>query len=781
MDSNSQTWIGKSVERLEDPELLQGNGKYVDDLSFDNLLYMKVVRSNVARAKIMSIETNSAATIPGIVGIYTAKDFNGIFRPLPPMAGPGVTLADLEMPVLESQFVNFVGDPVAIVVGKTQAICEDAVSQVEIDYETLTPITDPKKSLENTDTLHSGLKDNVLMYWSKKTDNFEEIIDQANTIVEGEFNLPRIVAAPMEPRGCIISYNSDTNLVEIWASSQDPHRPSSHISQIFDLPLENVRTIIPEVGGAFGSKGGAPQEYILACAASMKLHCPIKWIEDRSENFLSSYQGRGMSAKVKLALDAQGHFLALEADILADLGAYLFPSTPIAPFTAATLLNGGYKIPAAKVSLSGVATNKVPTGPYRGAGRPEACYFIEQIVDIAARTLQIDPLELRLKNLIQPDEFPYQTPLGPIYDSGDYETVLIRANELIHESISDSSESNGWVAYEPPKQSPPQQNSDKFRPSITGSAVILSVEPAGAGFWESGYLEISGDHKVIAHTGSSAHGQGHKTSFTQILADKLGVPFESISLLQGDSSFGPGVGTFGSRSILLGGEALALAARDIKQTAANWASRYFEASVDDLVWDRDTIHVQGSPEPNLSLFDIAEKMRSDDIPDKLTGSTRANISGPSFPFGSYAATVRIDLETGIVKLEKLIAVDDAGTIVNPMLAEGQIVGSSLQGVSSALWEEMIYDSDGLPVNGSFMDYLIPTAKESDFLAVNEFRNTPTPYTTLGAKGVGESGTVGALAAVASALNNALYKIGFTGHVDPTFSPMKIWEILRSLS
>lgn len=741
---------------------------------------MKVVRSNVARAKILSIDVKSAAEIPGIVGVFTAKDFNGMFRPLPPMAGPGVILADLEMPVLESEFVNFVGDPVAIVVGKTQAICEDAVSQVVNDYEMLTPITDPKKSLENIQTMHRGLKDNVLMRWSKTSDNFEDVIAQANTIVESEFNLPRLVAAPMEPRGCIIWYDAATNSVEIWASSQDPHRPSSHISQIFDIPLENVRTLIPEVGGAFGSKGGAPQEYLLACAASIKLNSPIKWIEDRSENFLSSNQGRGMSAKVKLALDSEGHFLALEADVLADLGAYLSPSTPIAPFTAATLLNGGYRIPAAKVSLCGVATNKVPTGPYRGAGRPEACYFIEQIVDIAARSLNINPIELRIINLIKPDEFPYHTPLGPIYDSGNYEPVLIRANELVRQSDSDSKEFSGWVAYNPPHQEKPLSNPDNCHKFITGSAVILSVEPAGAGFWESGYVEITNNHKVIANSGSSAHGQGHKTSFAQILADHLGVPFESISVLQGDSAYGPGIGTFGSRSILLGGEALALAAKEIKQTAAHWTSGYLEAALDDLVWDRDRIHVQGSPEPNLSLFEIAEKMLTANEPTKLAASTRANINGPSFPFGSYAAKVRIDLETGMVKLEKLIAVDDAGTIVNPMLAEGQIVGSSLQGISSALWEEMLYGDDGLPLNGSFMDYLIPTAKESDFVTFNEFRNTPTPYTTLGAKGVGESGTVGALAAVASALNDALCRCGYIGHLDPTFSPMKIWETLKSL-
>lgn len=759
MSANNHNWIGQSIERFEDQILLKGEGQYLDDINLDGQLYMKVFRSPIARGTIRSLETTEASKIPGVVAIFTAKDFEGILNAPVVAAAPGVKLAELKVPIIAQDKVNYVGDPLAVVIAPTKAICEDAISMIELDYDIETPIISTTESLLDQDLIHPQLQSNVMMQWDKKSANFDDLITQADLVVEATLELPRLVAAPMEPRGCLVFYNQESNKIDLWASSQDPHRPTIQLAYALGVPQENVRTIIPEVGGAFGSKGGAPLEYILACASSKKLGRPVKWTEDRTENFLASYQGRGMRANVKLGLTSKGKLLTLEADILADLGAYLFPSTPIAPYTAATLLCGGYRIEAVKVSLRGVATNKVPTGPYRGAGRPEACYFIEQMVDIASRKLGMDPLELRIKNLISPEEFPYQTPLGPIYDSGDYEPPLRRAAELLdlHQ-----------VDYE-------SQLNDK---SISSTAIVLSVEPAGAGFWESGAVEIQSNSKVVAISGSSPHGQGHKTTFAQILADHLGVPIESIEIKQGDSTNGPGIGTFGSRSVLLGGEALVIAANEVKEIAANWASKRLEASIEDLVWDGDKIHVQGSPEPSLTLFQIAKLMEDSDESISLKSVTRSNTPGSTFPFGAYGAAVTINTETGQTAIDHLIAVDDAGTIINPMLAEGQIAGSSLQGISSALWEEMYYDPDGTPITSSFVDYLIPTAKETGFHTTSEFLNTPTPYTTLGAKGVGESGTVGALSAVASAINNGLASLGVTTHLEPAYSPEKIWRAIH---
>lgn len=759
MPANNQKWIGQSIERFEDQSLLKGEGKYLDDINLDGQLYMKVFRSPIARGTIRSLQTAEASKIPGVVAIFTAKDIEGMLNAPVVAAAPGVKLAELDMVILAKDRVNYVGDPLAVVIATSKAICEDAISMIELDYEIEVPIVSTAESVLDRDLIHPQLQSNVMMQWDKKSANFDASIAKADLVVEATLELPRLVAAPMEPRGCLVNYHQESDKIDLWASSQDPHRPTIQLAHALGIPQENVRTIIPEVGGAFGSKGGAPQEYILACASSKMLGRPVKWTEDRTENFLASYQGRGMSANIKLGLTSEGKLLTIEANILADLGAYLFPSTPIAPYTAATLLCGGYRIEAVNVSLRGVATNKVPTGPYRGAGRPEACYFIEQMIDIASRKLGIDPLELRIKNLISQDEFPYQTPLGPIYDSGDYQPPLLRATELLaqHQFESGSQSNNEW---------------------ISSKAVVLSVEPAGAGFWESGAVEIQGSGKVIAISGSSPHGQGHKTTFAQILADHLGVLIDTIEIKQGDSINGPGIGTFGSRSVLLGGEALVIAAKEVKEIAASWASKKLEASIEDLVWEGDEVHVQGSPEPSLSLFQIAKMMEESNETVSLKSATRSNTPGPTFPFGAYGAAVKINTETGQITLDHLIAVDDAGIIINPMLAEGQIVGSSLQGISSALWEEMYYDPDGTPITSSFVDYLIPTAKETGFHTTSEFRNTPTPYTTLGAKGVGESGTVGALSAVASAINYGLASLGVETHVEPAYSPEKIWRAIH---
>ncbi len=762
LDKTARKWVGQPLARFEDDSLVRGQGKYLDDINLDGQLHMRVVRSTAARATVNSIDTSHASQANGVIAVYTAQDFAGMYTPPAPMVGPGVDVRNVMMPLIAERTVSFVGEPVAVVIANSKAQAEDASEMVEVDYEPLPAVVTPRASLNGEELLYEGVENNVLMSLKRESDNFEALMSQAARVVEGSFELPRLVAAPMEPRGCLVSCDNNTGKVTLWASSQDPHRPRAQLSHMFGIAPELIRVIVPEVGGAFGSKGGSPQEYLLAYASSKKLGYPIKWVEDRSENFTSSYQGRGISAVVRLGIDGEGRFLAIEADLLADLGAYLFPSTTVAPVTAASLMTGAYRIPGARVTLKGVATNKVPTGPYRGAGRPEACYFVERIVEMAAQETGLDPLEIRMRNILLPEEFPYRTPLGQTYDSGNYAPALERVTELLGRTGNGdaSSTGEGWV-------------------SATGFA--MSVEPAGAGFWESGSVEVAGNGTVIAKSGSSAHGQGHKTSFAQIIADELGVDIELISVKQGDSDYGPGVGTFGSRSMLLGGEALVLASREVKAMAADWAATQLEASKEDLVWEGDTIHVQGSPEPNLTLFEIARQMEESGAGLKLESKTRSDIPGASFPFGAYGAEVAIDVSTGNVKLKRVIAVDDAGTIINPLLAEGQIVGGTLQGVASALWEEMVYNEDGLPVTASFLDYLVPSTAESDFDSENEFTSTPTPYTALGAKGVGESGTVGALAAVANAVNACLGKLGFEGHLDPPYSPQKIWNSVGSVS
>ncbi len=761
METSGLRWIGREILRNEDVDLLQGKGKYVSDLNFDDQLFMKVVRSPFPHARLISVDKSSVSNVPGVVAVYISEDFEGEFHELEVPPFPKGKIYGQPIPMIASGVVRYVGEPVAVVVARSAAEAEDAGELLEIEFDPLDAVSDINDALSGDVVLQAGADSNIAFEWSSRTKNVEQALEQSEFIVEGEFRLPRLVAAPIEPRGCISLWDDSSTKLTLYVSSQDPHRPRTQLAQVLGIALENLRVIVPEVGGAFGSKGTVAPEHALASVISRKLSKPIKWIEDRSENFLSSYQGRGMSAKVKLGVDKDGKFTALEAQLYADLGAYLYPTTPVVPGTTGFLMTGNYLIPEAHVNVLGVATNKVPTGPYRGAGRPEACYFVESIVELAARRLGIESGEIRRRNLVPKDAFPYESALGMSYDSGNYELALQRVQELVAAELKVEGD----------------KKTDTNSLSATG--ISLYVERAAAGAWETGSLEVLPEGRVVAKSGSSSHGQGHKTSLAQIVADYLGVEFDSVTILQGDSDYGLGVGTFASRSMTLGGEALVQAAIEIKKKAVDWASSKFEVSIDDLVWDGPSIYVQGSPQSRITLFEAAQEMDKVVAGPQLTASYRAQVPGPVFPFGAYAAHVTLDTESGVLALDWVKGVDDGGTLINPLLAEGQVLGSTLQGVASALYEEMVYDSDGFPKTTSFMDYLIPGINESGYGFESEFEVTPTPYTTLGAKGLGESGTIGALSAIANAVNGALAQIGIDKHLDPPYSPERIWVTINS--
>lgn len=761
METSGLRWIGKEVLRNEDVDLLQGKGKYVGDLQFNGQLFMKVVRSPFPHALIKSFDKSSVSDLPGVVAVYGSNDFEGDFHVLEVPPFPKGKIYGHAIPMIASGVVRYVGEPVAVVVAASAAEAEDAGELLEVEYEPLDAVSEVRDALNIHVLLQPGVENNIAFEWSSRTENVEQALGSSDFLIQGEFKLPRLVASPIEPRGCIAFWDDSNTKLTLYVSSQDPHRPRTQLAQVLGIPLENLRVVVPEVGGAFGSKGTVAPEHALASAISRKLSRPIKWIEDRSENFVSSYQGRGMSASVKLGVEKSGKFTALEAELYADLGAYLYPTTPVVPGTTGFLMTGNYLIPEVSVRVFGVATNKVPTGPYRGAGRPEACYFVESIVELAARKLDIEPGEIRRRNLIPKDEFPYKSPLGMSYDSGNYELALHRIQELVSAELASEGE----------------ERRDKN--SVRATGISLYVERAASGAWEIGSLEVLPEGKVIARTGSSSHGQGHKTSLAQVVADYLGVEFDDVTILQGDSDYGLGVGTFASRSMTLGGEALVQASKEIRKKAEDWASSKFEVSVEDLAWDGSSIHVQGSPALRVTLFDVAQEMDKDGSGFRLSASSRAQVPGPVFPFGAYAAEVTLDVESGVVNLDWIKGVDDGGTLINPLLAEGQVLGSTLQGVASALYEEMIYDSDGFPKTTSFMDYLIPGVDESRYGFEGEFRVTPTPYTTLGAKGLGESGTIGALSAIANAVNAALALLGIDQHLDPPYSPERIWVTINS--
>jgi aerobic carbon-monoxide dehydrogenase large subunit len=659
--------IGRPLPRREDERFLRGRAQYVDDIAPAGALHIAFVRSTEARARIVSIEAPPAARL------ITAAQLAGRARPVPLLVPPGVEVADdAEHPLLADGEVRYVGQPVAAVLAGSRAEAEDALEQVVVDYEPLA--AEPEE----------------LLRWHKAAGAVDGAFAGAAHVVRTRHVIPRAVAAPIEPRGCVVE--GDGAHLRVWVSAQDPHRQRNGLAHALDRPPESIHVTIPDVGGAFGSKGPPAPETVVAAIAAIDAGRPVKWVETRTDNFLAAYQGRGVRGEVELALDADGRMRGLRARLVADTGAYLHPATAVPPHTMGMLMTGGYDIAAADIEVTGARTDRVPTGPMRGAGRPEACYLLERTVDAAAAELGLDPVELRRRNLIR--SFPYETPLGFTYDSGDYERCLDTAVEL--------------VGAPPP-----------------GAAlgVALYVERAGGQF-ESAEMARADGGRVIVRSSSFPHGQGHDTTFAQIVADRLGIAVEDVELRFGDSAEAPpGVGTFGGRSVAMAGSAIAEAA------------------------------------------------------DRLAaGETSASVKFESplvFGSGAYAAIVAIDEDTGKLDVHRIAAVDDAGVIVNPLLAEGQVLGGTIHGLGTVLTEEMPYDEDDQPQSASFVNYALLSAGEQPEIAT-AFVESPTPLNPLGAKGIGEAGTIGAPAAIANAVTAALDG----GWVDPPFTPEKLWRALR---
>ena len=526
--------IGQPLRRREDLPLMRGAGRYVDDLAPPGLAHVVFVRSYHARASIVGVRAPSSA--PGLLRVFTAADLTGRARPMRVTAPDGAEVADEPHPILAADEVRYAGQPVAAVVAESRAQAVDAAELVEVEYEPLEAVVDPGEAPE------------TLMRWERSVGDVDGALAAAAHRVKARHRIPRLVAAPIEPRGVLAAYDDAGDLLTVWASAQDPHRPLSQLAHALDRPPERIRVVIPDVGGAFGSKGVIAVEAVTVALAAMELGRPLKWVEDRVENFLGAYQGRGVEASVELALDAGGRILALRASILADLGAYLLPTTAIPPHTTAMLMTGCYDIPVAAVSVRGARTDKVPTGPYRGAGRPEGAYLLELTVDHAARELGLDPAELRRRNLIR--SFPHRSALGWTYDSGDYERCLDRALELVQ-----------------PERGP-----------LLGTGVAMYVERAG-GNWESARVSVGGDGRVIARSGSCPHGQGHETTFAQIVADRLGIDPDDVELRFGEI---PGVGTFASRSVAMGGSALAQASERILESARREAARLLDCPAEEV-------------------------------------------------------------------------------------------------------------------------------------------------------------------------------------------------------
>ncbi|HUF84554.1 MAG TPA: xanthine dehydrogenase family protein molybdopterin-binding subunit [Acidimicrobiia bacterium] len=759
--------LGNAVRRTEDPRILSGEARYFDDMPVDGLVHVAFVRSTVAHATIESIDTSEAAAMPGVVAVYTAADLE-----LGPLQGFAMVPPVFARPPLASERVRFVGDMVAAVVAETRAQAVDAAELVIVDYDPLPAVVDPEAALEDgAPILFPDHGSNIAIEF-----NFGEdptVFDGADVVVEGRFVNQRLAAVPMEPNGILVELGTEDHPdgLTLHVPTQNPHGVRDPLAEVLGLEPEKVRVVAPAVGGGFGAKAGLYPEHVIAAAAARKLGRPVKWAETRSENMVAMNHGRGQIQYIELGLKRDGTIVGLRGRVVGEAGAY--PNIGgFLPFLTRSMAQGVYRIPKIQFNSVSAATNTTTTGAYRGAGRPEAAAMLERIIDMAAAELEMDPVEIRKHNFLAPDEFPLTTVTGANYDVGEYARALDEATRV--------------AGYEELRREQAQRREQGDAKQL-GIGVSCYVEvTAGGLFQEFGSVEVHDDGTVTATVGTSAHGQGHETAFAMIVAELLGVPMESVRLVQSDTALVPrGTGTMGSRSLQTAGSALYRASEGVLEKAKRLAAHLLEANVDDIVvHEGGTVGVAGVPATALEWSELAraahdDARRPDDMEPGLASELDFNQGEATYPFGAHVAVVEVDTETGRVELIRHIAVDDCGRILNPLLVTGQQHGGIAQGVAQALFEGVVYDDDGNPLTGNLMDYAMPSAAEfPSFEASNT--ETPTPLNPLGAKGIGESGTIGSTPAVQNAVVDALSVYGVR-HLDMPLTAERVWRAIQDAS
>jgi carbon-monoxide dehydrogenase large subunit len=731
------------------------------------------VRSPYAHAKIRSVDTSRAKVAPGVVLILTGSDVAEAVGPVPCAA----VIPDMKQaarPVLARDRVRFAGEAVAMVVATDRYAARDAADLVEVDYQPLTAVVDPEKAIANNATvIHEQYKDNVAYRWVLEGGDLKKAFDEAHKIVRQRMVNQRLIPVAMEPRGVLADYKPGEQKLTVWSATQIPHLLRTQVAAMLKTPEHSVHVIAPEVGGGFGSKLNVYPEEALVGYAAMKIGKPVKWIESRRENFLTAIHGRDQIDDVELAVKKDGTILGLRVKVIADLGAYYQLLTPLIPTLTGLMMCGCYKIPAARMEVIGVLTNKMATDAYRGAGRPEATYLIERIVDCAAAELKKDPAEIRRKNFPKPKEFPYATPTGLIYDSADYETSLDLALK----------KSN----YKKLRQ---EQTATRKKGRLMGIGLSTYVEicamgPSSAmpaGGWESATVRVEPTGKVNVFTGSSPHGQGQETSFAQMGADVLGLTPEDINVVHGDTAQVPyGIGTFGSRATAVGGTAVYKSLVKVRDKLAQIAGFLMQEQPDKLVFSGGKISVKGNTKKSMAFGEAVgaayvAKTLPPNVEPGVEATTFFEPSNFTFPFGAHLCVVEIDPETGDVKLTKYLAVDDCGNVINPLLVEGQVHGGIVQSVGQVMFEEAVYDENGQLITGELTDYAIPRAGDIPWIETDR-TVTPSPVNPLGVKGVGEAGTIGATPALCNAVVDALAHLGVR-HVDLPVKRERIWQLLH---
>ena len=752
--------MGQRILRVEDDRFLRGEGLYVENQEVPGALHATFVRSPVAHARIAGIDTSAVESVPG-AQVFTAADVDLAVFPPPPI--PGIN-DKMVRPFFASDVVRFVGDIVAVVLTEDRASGVDAAELVLVDYDPLPAVVDPEAALAGDVLLYPDLGTNVCASHPVEAPD-DALFEGCDVVVSGRLVSQRLAACPLEARGCVAELGEDGRMT-LWLSTQTPHLDRHVLGLFLGLGDEGVRVVAPDVGGGFGAKGLSVETVIVPWLAR-KTGRPVRWTETRSENMVAMQHGRAAVLEFELGGSRDGDAQAYRLRVVQDAGAYPGLGAILPGFTA-LMSSGVYAIPKIESDTVSVVTNTTPTGPFRGAGRPEAAQAIERAMDLFAAELGLDPAEVRRRNLFPPDAFPLTTASGAGYDSGDYGRALDLALET--------------AGYEALRQEQERRReSGDTRALGIGVSVYVEitnglVEP------ELGDVEITPEGEAVLRTGSFSHGQGHETTFAMIVADRLGLPVEAVRVIKGDTDeVSQGTGTYGSKSTQIGGAAARQAAEVVVEQARVLASEQLEASADDIVLDleRGGFHVVGSPTPVLTWKELAAAAAAEGRLAELRAAEIFKAGAPTFPFGAHVAVVEVDTQTGEVELRRLVAVDDAGTIVNPVIAEGQVHGGVAAGVGQALFEDFAYDEEGNPLTASFLGYAFPSAAELPAWDVVGME-TPTPLNALGAKGIGESGTIGSTPAVQSAVVDALAPFGVR-HVEMPANGERVWRALQSAS
>jgi aerobic carbon-monoxide dehydrogenase large subunit len=773
------SYAGQSLKRLEDPKLVTGHGAFVDDIQLPDMLYACVLRSPHAHARIKSIDVAPARRLPGVVAVLTGADIAGVLRDLPTRAMEGEWQVDEvkapEQPVLARGKVCYVGQPVAVAVARDRYTARDAVDLMQVDYELLRPILDPLQAAEaDSSPIHEPLGTNIALRirHDRQGHDLDAAFARAERIIRQRYDVQRLAPVPLETRGVVAHYQPQEDLLTIWASTQGPHRVRRQLARLLNRPESRVRVIAPDVGGGFGEKGGVFPEDVAIAHLAMSLGQPIKWVADRQENMLG-FHGRGHVVDVEAAVNNDGSLLGIRLRIVADAGAYFGNSTPGPPYRASHRIIGPYQTPAARVEVLGVITNKPPTGAYRGAGGPESAFCMERTIDLIAKELDIDPAEVRRKNFIPPEAFPYETPTGLTYDSGDYAKALDRALEL--------ADYGGWR-----DRAGSQKGSGEPLIGVGLATVIKMSGGSGDARVEEAWLTIKPSGQIVARTGVSPHGQGSETAFAQILADVLGVTPAHVCVQHGDTAVVPsGGGTGSTRGTVVGGSALYVVAQQARQTLSPIAGDLLRCPAVDTDFEDGRVFNRQHPAQAITFAELAATAcQGPQAPwgteAGLQFSDRFVLGAPyqnPHAFSAHVAVVEVDPDSGEIKIVRYAAVHDCGRIINPLLVRGQVHGGIVQGIGQALWEGMVYSPEGQPLTGSLLDYAVPGAVGLPEL-ITDTVETPSPMNPLGIKGVGELPTVAAPAAVANAVMDALAGFGVR-HIDTPLTPEKIWRAMHA--